>query len=64
MDANNSAISDGDLRAEIEKLESSARQYQQEVSYSLTWPHRLLSCPFAFHPYGQVLNHGMLSVSY
>jgi len=28
MDANNSAISDGDLKAEIEKLESSARQYQ------------------------------------
>jgi len=27
MDANNSAISDGDLKAEIEKLESSARQY-------------------------------------
>ena len=64
MDANNSAISDGDLRAEIEKLESSARQYQQEVSCSLTWPYRLLSYPFAFQPCGQDLSHGMLSVSY
>jgi hypothetical protein len=32
MDANQSAISDGELKEEIKKLEASARQYQQEVS--------------------------------
>ena len=40
MDANNSAISDGELKEEILKLESSARQYQQEVSLVPIWPYR------------------------
>ena len=40
MDANNSAISDGELKEEILKLESSARQYQQEVSPVPIWRYR------------------------